>query len=155
MFYILQWLYTYVANVCMKCFICFSDIYCKALSRCCICYRCCKSLFGMFHPFQTHVANVISRCCICFTQMLHAFVLNVLFVSDVRCSKNFFCVASVFIFQALNGTARVTRRTSVGRGASAIQSRRMQSPHVWYGAWCSVGSGAEACSPYVRARWCR
>jgi hypothetical protein len=52
---------------------------------------CCKRLFEMFHPFQTRVARVLSGCCICFTQILHAFVLNVSFVSYAYCSEFFFC----------------------------------------------------------------
>jgi hypothetical protein len=49
MLHMLQWLYTYVASVCSKCFIC----------------------------FQTYAANVLSGCCICFTQMLQVFYLDV------------------------------------------------------------------------------
>ena len=89
---------------------------------------CYKRLFEIFHLFQMHVASVLSVCCICFTQMLHVFVPNVLFVLDVCCSKFFFGVASVFISQVLNETARVTRCTSTGGGASAIRSRHMRSP---------------------------
>jgi hypothetical protein len=57
--------------------------------------RCCKSLFKMFHPFQTHVSSVLSGCFICFTHMLHAFVPNISSVSHVCCSK-FFLVLQVF-----------------------------------------------------------
>jgi hypothetical protein len=77
-------------------------------------FTCCKRLFKMFYPFQTHVASVLSICCIYLTQMLHAFVPNVSSISDVCCSKFFLGVTSVFMFPALNGTARLTRRTSAG-----------------------------------------
>jgi hypothetical protein len=52
---------------------------------------CCKRLFEMFHPFQTRVARVLSGRCICFTQILHAFVLNVSFVSYAYYSEFLLC----------------------------------------------------------------
>jgi hypothetical protein len=42
----------------------------------------------MLHVFHLYVACVSSRCCICcngYTHMLQVYVLNVLFVSNVRC----------------------------------------------------------------------
>jgi hypothetical protein len=41
---------------------------------------CCKSLFKMFHLFQTYVASVLSGCCICY----NGYIASV-------CSKYFIC----------------------------------------------------------------
>jgi hypothetical protein len=76
----------------------------------------------MLHMFHTNIARVCSKCFIYFRLLQQVF---------------FFGVASVFMFQALNGTVRVTHRISAGGGASAIRSR--------------CRSGEEACSPCVRA----
>ena len=59
----LQWLYTYVASVCSKCFSYFSE-------------ACCKCVFQIFHLFQiyTHI------CCKRMFTMFHL-------VLDVCCSK--------------------------------------------------------------------
>jgi hypothetical protein len=54
------WLYTYVASVCSKCFICFSNV-------------CCKCVYGMLHMFHTYVTNVLSGCYICFTMTSQVF----------------------------------------------------------------------------------
>jgi hypothetical protein len=69
-------------------------------------YGCCKRLFEMFHLFKVHVASVLSECCICFMLDVAVFVSNILSDSVVCCNKFFFGVASVFMFQTLNGTAK-------------------------------------------------
>jgi hypothetical protein len=52
MLHMLQWLYTHVARVCSKCFICFSDV-------------CCKRFIWILHMFHIYVTLVLFRCCIC------------------------------------------------------------------------------------------
>jgi hypothetical protein len=48
---------------------------------------CCKSLFKMFHLFETHVAIAISGCCIYIAMtMLQARVLKCFVYSDVCCN---------------------------------------------------------------------
>ena len=75
--------------LCFKCFICFIGMlqkfhmdvakvdrdvaYVASVSE-----ACCKSLFKMFHLFQTK--RFLSGCCICFTHMLQVFYLNVAYV---------------------------------------------------------------------------
>jgi hypothetical protein len=61
----LHWLYTYVANVCFKCFSCF------------------KRTLQVFYLDVTYVALPI--------HMLQEYVVNVSSVSDVCCSKCFSC----------------------------------------------------------------
>jgi hypothetical protein len=82
----LQWLYTYVASVCSKCFICFFPTYvasvfilmlhmfhtyvASVLSGCCIClqlffkcfYMCFRHMFRMFQPFCTYIAIILFGC---------------------------------------------------------------------------------------------
>jgi hypothetical protein len=103
-------------NVYSKCFIYFSDLCCNCvLSGCCICFTemlqefvqnvssisnaCFKCFIWMFHMFHTYVTRFCSKYFICFTCMLQ---------------QVFFGVASVFTLQALNGTIRITRCTSIG-----------------------------------------
>jgi hypothetical protein len=43
-------------------------------------YVCCKSLFKIFHLFQTSIASVLSGCCIC----CNGYIVSV-------CSKSFIC----------------------------------------------------------------
>jgi hypothetical protein len=84
--HILQWLYTYVASVCSKCFICFKrmlevfylDIAYVAMAI----YVCCKCMFQMFHLFQTYVAT------------LQVFYLNVVYVPMLHMFQTY--VASVY-----------------------------------------------------------
>jgi hypothetical protein len=64
----LQWLYTYVANVCPQCFIC---------------------------VFRRMLQVRLSECCICFTHMLQVFYLNVVYVAVIfkrffKCFYKFF-----------------------------------------------------------------
>ena len=106
MLHMLQWLYTYVASVRSKCFICFfRSILQVCIFGCCICFthmlqeyvrnvsvvlvlccnRCfhvasCNCFIWMLHMFQTHVASVCSKYFICFRHMLH---------SSVSCCKCF------------------------------------------------------------------
>jgi hypothetical protein len=61
MLHMLHWLYTYVASVCLKCFIYFKR---------------------MLQVFYLDVAYVSTH-----THMLQAYVVNVSSVSDVCCSK--------------------------------------------------------------------
>jgi hypothetical protein len=98
--------------------------------------------------FHTDIASVCSKYFIHFRSMLQVYYMDVAYVSHRYCTRLFqifylfqtyiaasvFVVASVFMFQALNGTTRVTRRTSVGGGASAIWSRRRRSPRARYEA---------------------
>jgi hypothetical protein len=73
---------------------------------------CCKSLFNMFHLFQTYVATVLSGCCksrfrcciykhvasvyfkcfMCFIRMLQVFCLNVAYVCN-----GYICVFKFFL----------------------------------------------------------
>jgi hypothetical protein len=56
----LQWLYTYVSNICFECFSCFIRILQVFLSECCICYG------GYTHMLQAYVSNVspvLDICC--------------------------------------------------------------------------------------------
>jgi hypothetical protein len=73
-------LYTYVANVCPQCFICF---FIHILQVCFI---------QMLHIFHTYVASVSFGCCVCFAMDTHVFFLvfkpyvaSVSIVSDACC----------------------------------------------------------------------
>jgi hypothetical protein len=133
---------------------------------------CCKRLFEMFHPFfQTCVASALTGFCICFHTDVASVCSNFFSISNERCKcfiwmlhmshtdvahvcfkcfiyfrcmlqQVFLCVASVFIFQALNGTTRVTWSTFAGGGANAIRAGT-GDPRL------HVGSGAEAWTPCV------
>jgi hypothetical protein len=99
MLHMLQWLYTYVANVCSKCFSCFrrmlhgiylgvayvSHLYCE--SRCCIytfshiCYKCFHlDVAYVLQWVQTCFPRVLDVCCKCFNcfgRMLQMFPLDI------------------------------------------------------------------------------
>ena len=85
----LQWLYTYVANVCSKCFICLfrrnlQVFYLNVTYVSRICYKCFiwrlhmlamtfKYFLGVLQVFQMYVASVLSVpdvCCKCFIWMM-------------------------------------------------------------------------------------
>jgi hypothetical protein len=75
------------------------------------------------------------------------------------CSKRMFqmfrlfqkyVAATVFMFQALDGTAGVTRRTFVGRGASAIQSIAREADADAGGPTCTIWTGVQAVPGYAR-----
>jgi hypothetical protein len=113
----LQLFHMYVAKVDRRCCKCFRgtlrvfqrfvqnissvlDICCKRsdLDVAYISHICCNYMFQMFQLFQFYVAvsvfilqvaGVLSRCCICFTHMLQLYILDVLFVSYVRCIQVF------------------------------------------------------------------
>jgi hypothetical protein len=83
-------------GVCFKCFSYFKMYVASVLSRFCICCTgytlCYKCMFQMFQMFQKYIASALSRCYICYsahTYMLQTYVVNVLSVSDVCCSKCF------------------------------------------------------------------
>jgi hypothetical protein len=78
----LQWLYTHVARVYFKCFICFSDVCYKRLSGYCICFTHILQMFylgvayacnvfqvflDVLQVFQTYVVSDLDICCKCFS----------------------------------------------------------------------------------------
>jgi hypothetical protein len=96
--HMLQSLYTYVANVCPQCFICFFR---HMLQVCFI---------QMLHMFHTYVASVSFGCCVCFAmdthvffwcfrRMLQVFQLFRTYIASVssRCCKSKSGVAHVII----------------------------------------------------------
>jgi hypothetical protein len=77
----LQWLYTYVASFCSKCFICFSNV----------CYK----------YVYLNVTYVLHICCKCFIWMLHMFFNS--FSSVLRCFRKYF----IRIFQAFHLSSHI------------------------------------------------
>jgi hypothetical protein len=77
--HILQWLYTYVASVCFKCFNYFKTNVVNVLFGYCIC--CCGYIY---------VASVCSKSFTCFRPMLQVFNLDVAYVSNIL---TFFCTS--------------------------------------------------------------
>jgi hypothetical protein len=89
----LQWLYTYVASVCSKCFLLFKYMLQVCLSVCCICFTHTLQVFYLdvayvfqwsfkcfqvfWQVFQTYVSSVSNTCFKCFI-CLHTYVANVL-----------------------------------------------------------------------------
>jgi hypothetical protein len=73
----LQWLYTYVASVCSKCFICFSDICCKYvyLDVAYVSHICCK-------VFYLDIAHAFAMTFKCFQVFLQAFQTYVSSISS-------------------------------------------------------------------------
>ena len=82
MMHILQWLYTYVANFCSQCFICFSDVCCKCvyLDVAYVSHICCKCFIWMLRMFCNDFQQ-FSFFCKCFRHMFQVFHLS----SDVCC----------------------------------------------------------------------
>jgi hypothetical protein len=66
-----------------------------------ICYKC---MFQMFQLFQTYVASFLSRylCYSAHTHMLQMYIVDVLSISDICCSKCF--MLQVFHEQTRQGT---------------------------------------------------
>jgi hypothetical protein len=99
----LQWLYTHVARVCSKCFVCFSDI-------------CCKCFIWMLHMFRTYVVSVLSRYCICLHRLSSVF-RRYASASDI-CCKSFRQMLQVFrLFQTY--VASVSSRCCKSRSGVA------------------------------------
>ena len=121
----LQWLYTYVVNVCSQCFICF---------------------------FRRMLQVCLSRCCISFTHMLQVFYLDVMYVcNDFQvflsvfasfsnaCFMCFIChllyVTSVAsgCFKSRSGIAHEMRvvRSATGPRAARAHETRAWAGDVW------------------------
>jgi hypothetical protein len=99
MLHMLQWLYTYVANFCFQCFICFSDVYCKCvyLDVAYISHICCKCFYldvaYVLQWFGGVFASVLDACFKCFI-CLEIYVVSV----ASRCFKSRSDVASRSLF---------------------------------------------------------
>jgi hypothetical protein len=96
--HMLQWLYTYVSNVCFECFSYFIRILQVFLSRCCICYS------GYTHMLQAYVSPVLDICCSkCF--MLQVFSLAGVRSGRIRsvpsecciCCNGYTCMLQVYV----------------------------------------------------------
>ena len=92
--HMLQWLYTYFASVCFKCFSYFKRMLQSVLSGYCIC---CSGNTCMLQVYVPNVSPVSHLCCKCFIWMFHiamlpmfrhllqASIQNISSVSDVCC----------------------------------------------------------------------
>jgi hypothetical protein len=82
MLHMLQWLYTYVTNVCSQCFIYFSDICCKCvyLDVAYVSHICCNCFIQMLLVFA-----IVFKCFQVFLQVFRTYIASVLAVSDVCC----------------------------------------------------------------------
>jgi len=78
----LQWLYTYVASVYSKCFICFSNYV-------------TSEFIWMLHMFHTYVVSVLSGRCICFLMAFQVF-LQVFQTHVSSVSSVFTCMLQIF-----------------------------------------------------------
>ena len=109
MFHMLQWLYTYVASVYSKYFICFSN------------YVTCEFIW-MLHMFHTYVVSVLSGRCICFSMafqvFLQVFQTHVLSVSSV-----FTCMLQIFHLDVIKTNRVLLLGTHLPQEASERGSR--------------------------------
>ena len=82
----LLWLYTYVANVCSQCFICYI-----------------ASVFiWMLHMFYTYVASVLSRCCVCVATIFKCFFPDV-FTSVLDACFKCFIYLQTYVASVVSG----------------------------------------------------
>jgi hypothetical protein len=142
--HMLQWLYTYVASVCFKCFKhMFQVFYLDIAYVAAAIHVCRKCMFQMFHLFQTYFTSVSSGCCICFRYMLQASIQNVSSVLDICykyvLSRCYSCytymlqthVCKYFIcFSMLQKCFHVATLAGVGSGRM-----QMWSPRVRQAKW--------------------
>ena len=84
----LQWLYTYVASVCSKCFIYFFR-------------RMFASVFiWMLHVFHTYVTCILSGCCIYFAMVFQVFLqVFQMYVANVSTVLNLCCKYFIQMFR--------------------------------------------------------
>jgi hypothetical protein len=85
MFHILQWLYTYVASVCSKCFIYFPSVHykCVYMDVAYVSRIRCKCFIWMLHMFFNDISSVFRCFCKCFRRMFQVFQMHVSSVSSV------------------------------------------------------------------------
>ena len=100
----LQWLYTYVASVCSKCFSCFRwMLHVFYLGVAYVSHLCCKCFIRMLHMFShicyicfamaTHVFSLCFRCMLQVFQLFQTYVASV----SPRCCKSRYGVAHVVV----------------------------------------------------------
>jgi hypothetical protein len=83
--------YTYVANICLQCFICFLDM-------------CCKYVY-LDVAYASHTGcKFLSRCCICVAMVFHVFFIS---VSDA-CFKRFICLQT-YVAGVVTDVSKVDR----------------------------------------------
>jgi hypothetical protein len=134
MLYMFQWLYTYVARVYSKCFICcFRRKLQVCLFGCCICFTHMLQIFYLDVVYVCNGFQVFSRCfCKCFRCMLQVFQLFRTYVTSV---------SSVYC-KSRSGVTHVTMRVKKRRG------REWYPRAVWrHGpAWaCETLAWARSC----------
>jgi hypothetical protein len=137
----LQWLYTYVANVCSQCFICvFRRMLQECLSECCICFTHMLEMFYVdvayvcngfkcFFRFFASVSDASFKCFIC----LHTYIASIVF----GCFKSRSGVASPSLPRCLLVFCYLASFSDYGGGAAGPgdggTDKRALSPSLLHG----------------------